>query len=162
MFSNWNHLSRPKPFGQWRDVMLRVSCDAWISRNTESSGPQASDGRRPATGRLRRPPGDLLSGRRSAASLGLLRVRVKPVLAAGVFLTEVLMDELQLGDQMQAHLQVHLQVLQPRLQLHKRRPAAEAQRSQDKLHITMCQHLIVQMTHIYNVITVILFRFALI
>lgn len=56
----------------------------------------------------------------------LLRERVEAVLAARVFLPEVLMNELQLRHQMKAHLQVHLQVLQPRLQLHKRRPAAES------------------------------------
>lgn len=76
----------------------------------------------------------------SAVSLGLLWVRVKPVLAARVFLTEVLMNELELWDQMQAHLQMHLQVLQPRLQLHKRRPAAEAHASQVKPNVTTGQH----------------------
>lgn len=63
MFSNWNHLSWPKPFGQWRDVMLQVSFDAWNSRNMESSGPRATDSRRPVMERLRHPPVDLLSGR---------------------------------------------------------------------------------------------------
>ncbi len=60
---------------------------------------------------------------RRLLDLLLLRVRVEAVLAPRVFLTEVLMNELQLRHQMKTHLQVHLQVLQPRLQLHKRRPA---------------------------------------